>query len=148
MAQVLVVDDDQDIRETIRFLLEDAGHEVFEAQDGLEALKLLQASPHPMVVLLDFMMPRLDGAGVLGTVAGDRYLASCHRYILMTAVQWSLPQALNSLLKDLAVPVLFKPLDIDQLLDAVDQAACCLPSDGLAYVGMIDLRQELGVLAN
>jgi CheY-like chemotaxis protein len=121
MARVLIVDDDLAIRETLRFVLEDAGHEVEEAGDGLMALDLLRAADHPTVVLLDLMMPRLDGAGVLGAVARDRVLASQHVYALITATHQTLSLAFVNLLTSLSVPVVHKPFDIDLLLDLVGQ---------------------------
>lgn len=118
--QVLVVDDDRDIREVLRYTLEDAGYRVFEASDGLEALKILHATSHPLVVLLDRMMPRLDGPGVLRAVLEDPVLAA-HRYLLVTAYYQSLPPTLRDLLQQLSVPVVPKPFDIDDLVEMVHQ---------------------------
>src|SRR6516165_4584281 len=61
VTQVLVVDDDDAIRETLRSVLEDAGYTVVEDHDGLAAVQRLRRSRTPMVVLLDLMMPGLDG---------------------------------------------------------------------------------------
>lgn len=119
MAHVLIVDDDDAIRDTLRFALEDSGYAVSEASDGLAALKLLRASPNRTVVLLDLMMPGLDGAGVLGTVAGDHHLATQHAYILLTASTKTLTLAFANLLASLSVPILNKPFDVDTLLDTV-----------------------------
>jgi CheY-like chemotaxis protein len=118
-TSVLIVDDDISIRETLRSLLEDAGYAVFEVQDGLQALDYLRKTPSPMIVLLDLMMPRLDGAGLLGTVAGDTRRLVRHRYILMTASHETLSLAFVHLLSDLTVPVLHKPFDIDKLLEII-----------------------------
>ena len=63
-ASVLVVDDDPDIRELVRELLERAGYQVAAAADGREGLRALYASP-PDLVLLDVNMPLLDGWQVL-----------------------------------------------------------------------------------
>lgn len=123
MAHVLIVDDDEGIRETLRFALEDADYVVHEATDGVAALGILRTSKAPMVVLLDLMMPGLDGAGVLGAVSGDRHLATHFAYILLTANSKTLPLAFVNLLANLEVPILSKPFDIDRLLDAVDRAA-------------------------
>lgn len=123
MAHVLIVDDDEGIRETLRFALEDADHIIHEATDGVAALQTLRRSKQPMVVLLDLMMPGLDGAGVLGAVSGDRHLATHFAYILVTANSKTLPLAFVNLLTSLEVPILSKPFDIDTLLDAVDRAA-------------------------
>ncbi len=57
---VLVVDDEQMTRDLLRLMLKPAGFEVFEAEDGLEALEKL-AVLVPDVVLLDVMMPNMDG---------------------------------------------------------------------------------------
>src|SRR5215212_4971340 len=59
-ARVLVVDDDQDIRELVGHLLRRAGHDVVEAENGRAGLRALHASP-PDLVLLDVSMPELDG---------------------------------------------------------------------------------------
>jgi CheY-like chemotaxis protein len=126
--KVLVVDDDAAIRETLRLVLEDAGYTVEEAGDGLAALHLLRAARKPMVVLLDLMMPGLDGAGLLGTVAGDHRLAERFAYVLVTANNKTLPLAFANLLRNLDVQVVTKPFDVDQLLSIVDQAAKRLAS--------------------
>jgi CheY-like chemotaxis protein len=58
----LVVDDDPDIRDSLREVLEDEGYEVATVGNGREALDYLkQAAPRPCVILLDLMMPVMDG---------------------------------------------------------------------------------------
>ena len=117
---VLVVDDDASIRETVRELLEDAGYTVSEARDGLQAVDQLRKAAGPMVVLLDLMMPRMDGAAVLGAVAGDDSgRLRRHAFIMMTAGHQTLSLAFAHLLADLRVQVVYKPFDIDRLLDTV-----------------------------
>jgi CheY-like chemotaxis protein len=123
MTHVLVVDDDPGIRAVLRCALQAAGHAVMEAADGVSALDGLRASPHPLIVLLDLRMPRLDGAGVLATVAGDRALAQRHQFVLVTADPLPLPPALDALLASLDVPVVSKPFDIDTVLDLVAHLA-------------------------
>jgi DNA-binding response OmpR family regulator len=59
-AEVLVVEDEEDVRRLVRVLLERAGHAVIEAANGLEALQSLQRS-QPDLVVLDVTMPELDG---------------------------------------------------------------------------------------
>ena len=123
---VLVVDDEQDIRDALRLILEDAGYRVIEAENGLRALERLRTEPEGMVVLLDYMMPVLDGAGVLGTVANDGALARRHRYILMTAATKTFALAFAKLLGELGVPVVAKPFDLDRLVGMVAAAAARL----------------------
>jgi DNA-binding response OmpR family regulator len=59
-AEVLVVEDEDDVRRLVRVLLERAGHGVIEASNGLEALHSLQGA-QPDLVVLDVTMPELDG---------------------------------------------------------------------------------------
>ena len=59
-AEVLVVEDEGDVRRLVRVLLERAGHTVVEAANGLEALRLLDEDA-PDLVVLDVAMPELDG---------------------------------------------------------------------------------------
>lgn len=63
MAHVLVVDDDNHIREVIRYALERAGHSITEAKDGLDAVTKFQAVT-PDLVVLDILMPEDDGLSV------------------------------------------------------------------------------------
>ena len=59
---VLVVDDDRDIRDSLVELLQDQGYRAAGAANGLEALEVLRTSaPLPCVILLDLMMPMMDG---------------------------------------------------------------------------------------
>lgn len=68
--RILVVDDEADIRDVLRITLEAEGYEVLEATDGQEALeKIRQASPQ--LILLDFMMPRMDGRQLCQTLKKD-----------------------------------------------------------------------------
>lgn len=64
MSTVLVVDDDHDIQLLLRLELEAEGYLVETADDGFEALEQIERVD-PAVVLLDVMMPNLDGWGVL-----------------------------------------------------------------------------------
>lgn len=123
MTWVLIVDDDESIRESVRLILEDSGYGVLEATDGVMALNVLRATPHSMIVLLDLMMPRLDGAGVLAAVADDPRLATQHAYILMTAGRRTLNLSLVKLLAELSIPILPKPFELDAILDLVAQGA-------------------------
>lgn len=119
LKRILVVDDDGSLRDTLRFLLEDAGYSVAEAHDGFQALEFLRRSPDPVVVLLDLMMPKLDGAGLLGTVANGGSRLQRHHYILLTAGQQTFNLAFVHLLTDLRVPVVSKPFDNDRLLEII-----------------------------
>jgi len=60
MARILVVDDDKDIVDLVSFLLTQIGHQVIEAFNGREALERAFAE-HPDLIILDIMMPEMDG---------------------------------------------------------------------------------------
>lgn len=62
-AHILIVEDDPDLRETLRDVLQELGYEVSSAKDGLDALQQLLAGRHrPNLILLDLQMPNMDGA--------------------------------------------------------------------------------------
>jgi CheY-like chemotaxis protein len=69
--EVLVVEDDDAIREVLRDLLEGAGYVVQGARDGPVALAILRASERGLLVLLDNLLPGLNGAEVLAALDGD-----------------------------------------------------------------------------
>lgn len=133
VAHVLVVDDDEAIRESLRLLLEAEDYRVEEASNGIVALDILNTSAVPLVALLDLRMPRLDGEGVLRVVTHDSYLAHHHAYVLLTANFLAVSPSLASMLTELHAPVLPKPFDLESLLDVVHQLACRLvpPDDSL-----------------
>lgn len=59
--EILVVDDDLDLRTMIAEILSDEGYSVATAANGREALQRLQDGTRPSVILLDLMMPEMDG---------------------------------------------------------------------------------------
>lgn len=124
---VLVADDDADIRHSVRLLLEDSGYRVTEVGDGLTALDRIRADPDPMVVVLDLMMPRLNGSGVLDVISADRHLMARLRIVIMTAAQRTQPLFLSHQRTALRIRVIWKPFDLDDMLAAVDAAAAQLP---------------------
>ena len=78
--RVLVADDDPDLRDILRSVLEPAGFAVTEAQDGAQALEAVRATP-PDVVILDYMMPRMTGPEVCAALKQDTVL--CHIPVVM-----------------------------------------------------------------
>lgn len=64
MAKILIADDEQLIRKLIGDCLKKEGHEVFEAEDGKEALDIFQKNKDIALALLDIMMPEIDGWAV------------------------------------------------------------------------------------
>ena len=110
---VLVVEDDDDVRDSVAEAVGLAGYEVVTARHGGEALAILQdASRRPAVMLLDLMMPVVDGWGVLARLAQGRVDVPV---VVMTACRDPRLPA--------SVPVLPKPFGADAVLAAI--AARC-----------------------
>ena len=117
---VLVVDDDPDIRETLRFVLEDAGYPVYSAENGQEALAILaKAERLPGLILLDLMMPVMSGDEMLKALKQVKALAQIP-VTIVTASGAPMPPLASGLLK--------KPVDLDVLLKIV--ARSCNGSNG------------------
>jgi len=101
-AKILVVDDDPEIREAISLILEANGYKVVTAQDGIDGLNKLKVDK-PDLMVLDLLMPRMDGFGVCKELKDPRWAkyaripiiilssvredASKRRYELETGVQ-------------------------------------------------------------
>ena len=113
---VLVVDDDFDIREALSEFLAGEGYVVTSVANGREALAHLRAQPSTSVVLLDLMMPVMDGFQFRAEQKRDPVLVSIP-VVVMTA---------RGSLENLALDVqdIFpKPLDLDRLIEAIERAA-------------------------
>ncbi len=68
---VMVVDDDEDIREIISIILAARGIDTVLAGDGVEALEQVRANGPPALILLDLMMPRMDGKELVRELRSD-----------------------------------------------------------------------------
>lgn len=116
-TNVLVVDDEERFRQTIRRLLERAGHAVEEAPDGETALRLL-ADGHFDVVLLDLKMPGLSGEETFQKI---RQRGIDVEVICLTG-HVSVPDA-TKLLQKGAFDYLLKPASVPDILECVNRAA-------------------------
>lgn len=70
MARILVIDDEEGIRNIIEEMLAEAGHEVFVAADGREGLTIV-GQRHPELIITDIFMPEKDGLAVIMEVAHE-----------------------------------------------------------------------------
>ncbi len=68
--KLLIADDEPSVRSLVHVTLEGDEHTIFEASDGVEALEVAR-SEHPNLVLLDVMMPKLDGLTVCRAIKSD-----------------------------------------------------------------------------
>jgi CheY-like chemotaxis protein len=118
LAPILAVDDSAPIREMIVSVLGPRGHPVVTAGNGREALLRLRAAVQPYVVLLDVVMPLLDGIGLCQEIERDDELRDAgHRIILMSStVRFALPDIPPT------AGQLAKPFTRRQLIAAVEAA--------------------------
>jgi CheY-like chemotaxis protein len=112
---VLVVEDDLDARETFSEVLQEQGYAVATAADGREAEEYLRRNPPPAAVVLDLMMPRLDGWAVAALMRQGRLPTVPLVVVTAATDRWGYPAPPDRVLR--------KPIDLNLLLDTVRQAA-------------------------
>ncbi len=118
MARVLVLDDEDDMREAVRLALERDGHEVCEAADGVTGLKVFRDCPTD-VVITDLIMPNMDGAEVIRDLRRD---APTVKIIALSGRGGVCIKAnLDRALLTGADRALMKPCDFDELRRAVTE---------------------------
>jgi CheY-like chemotaxis protein len=117
LSVLLVVDDDALARTFLRDQFEARGHMVLTARDAEEARTLLEQVEDPVVVVLDLMLPGMNGVDLLAEL---RPRSGAHlRFILVSA-----SRVVGRVAQDhpLVVARLEKPIDIPRLLQHVDDA--------------------------
>ncbi|HEX6779100.1 MAG TPA: response regulator [Ktedonobacterales bacterium] len=120
-GKILVVDDDEGIRTVLQEVLADAGFQVQGAGDGAEALELLRQESG-WIVLLDLMMPRLNGRQVLQQLQQEPALLKDTKVVLMSA-GWRLDSEGPILRSEVVVASLRKPIDLGELLTLAQHLA-------------------------
>jgi two-component system alkaline phosphatase synthesis response regulator PhoP len=82
MAQILIVEDEESLLQTLRYNLTRAGHDVRLSTNGMQALEMIRGNP-PELVVLDLMLPGLDGLDLCRAVRAESANAVAHVPILM-----------------------------------------------------------------
>ena len=118
MAEILIVDDDHNLRETLRELLESSGYNTRTASNGDEAFSLLQTET-PDLILCDWKMPEVGGEQFLKALSAEGRLTATP-VIIMTA-HGTGPTAMQAMQLG-AYDFITKPLDMDQALATVARA--------------------------
>lgn len=111
---VLIVDDDADIREVMREILTLRGHSVVAVANGREALEWLRGGGRACVILLDLMMPEMNGWEFRERQLQDPRLAGIP-VVVLTGIG-RVPSGFESLRAD---QILLKPVDLAELTEAV-----------------------------
>jgi CheY-like chemotaxis protein len=144
MSRVLVVDDDRPIREMLRFALESEGYDVLTLSDGTRVVETLAALTEPCVVLMDLMMPHMDGWAVCAMLERADPLLARHPLVVMSAGLLdgdSYPAPARVLLR--------KPFDLNHLLRLIASltlataAGACAAAPLPAPTSTCDLTQVL-----
>ena len=120
-----MVDDEPDVVETVRYRLEQAGHEVETADNGLVALGMVRASSYDLLIL-DVMLPGENGYRVAHYVREDEQQGvyeSRLPIILLTARDLSAEPDREKMFMDFsgADRVIYKPFDLDDLAGQVEE---------------------------
>ncbi|MCZ6601527.1 MAG: response regulator [Planctomycetota bacterium] len=124
MSNVLIVDDEPEIREIVREILVQNGHRVTEATDGLDAVERLTHS-HFDLIITDFTMPRMGGLGIL------KYLRKNGVRTPTVILSGSTISGLDdeAHLKELgAWSIVRKPIEIDELMESIKDALAHAPA--------------------
>jgi len=116
MTTVLVVDDEPQIRTSLRGILAEEGLRVLEAEDGREALAVIERE-NPELVILDIWMPDIDGLQVLQQLHGDRLAPA----VIMISGHGNIEAAVKAT-KLGAFDFIEKPFSLDGLLRVVNRA--------------------------
>jgi CheY-like chemotaxis protein len=127
---VLIAEDDGDLRLAVRQLLEDEGYACAEAEDGRVAVEVARQCP-PRLVLLDLMMPAVDGFAAARQLRADP-LTHGVRIHCLTALDF--PAARSAAREAGCDGFLPKPFTADQLLDAVRRGVYALRAEDEAVV--------------
>ncbi len=130
MARVLVIDDEPDVRWLIRMSLERAGHEVIDAEDGLRGIAMAMKQ-HPEIIVLDLMMPVMDGYGVLAELSKDPRTANVPVVVLSAR---AIPDEAERAVGAGARRFLEKPFDPELLAHELDD---------LLHAGLRGLPDEM-----
>ena len=112
MATILVVEDNDDVRDMMAVTLELEGHHPITAANGREALDMLLRGLRPCLILLDLMMPIMNGWEFRRAVEADPVLRHIPIVVVSAATGHSAARAAAS-------AFLPKPIDVDRLLSVV-----------------------------
>jgi len=116
MKTVVIVDDEFGLADTLAVTLADVGFRALTAADGIRGLEVMREQP-PDLVILDYMMPRLDGPGVLAAMATDPKLASVPVIMITAMSESAVAKRCTGY-----VSFLRKPFTFEAVLDAVERA--------------------------
>lgn len=105
----LIIEDDEDIRESFKFALEFEGYRVFTACNGKDAISVLSKIPKPCLIFLDLMMPVMNGVEFLKAIENEKAYSSIPVVVV---------SAFTDRAKNIKVnQIVSKPIDLAKVLD-------------------------------
>jgi len=116
----LVVDDDPSINETLTELLEDEGHEIVSAIDGVQGLKCFNAES-PDLVITDLIMPNEDGIGFLFKILGEHGGFPCKVIVISGGGRIAATHHLDMTIAMGVDAAIEKPFSREKLLKTIDE---------------------------
>jgi two-component system NtrC family response regulator len=137
VGRILLIDDDNSLREVVQFILTDSGHEVLTAADGATGLELMEEDPD--LVITDIRMPGTDGMEVLRRIRTSGRASSVP--VIMLTAHGTVEQAVEAM-KLGAYTYLLKPFARDELKMTVEQAlhTASLEKDNARLRGLLKKR--------
>jgi CheY-like chemotaxis protein len=105
------VEDDRDIREAIAEFLELDGFQVYQAENGQQALDVLEGMPQPALILADLMMPVMDGPALVAALRDNDQFASLP-VVIVSASDANAPAGYRRVKK---------PIELDNLVQVVSE---------------------------
>lgn len=119
-GRVLVVDDEADLRKSVRLTLTKAGYEVIEAEDGEKAIEAVRSGDNPLMldtIIMDLVMPKVNGVEAIA------YIRSQFRGVpILVLTGHPNIDNMKELYKQGVVDYLVKPIVPDKLVAAVEKA--------------------------
>jgi len=123
MATILVADDEEDVRDLVRYALVRSGHIVLESQTGVETLELLNAAPRIDLLILDIMMPQMDGIAVQQEMSHIEKLKHIPVIVISSA---QITRESFSQFKQMKrfMPKPFDPIELSEVINEVLMGGC------------------------
>ncbi len=112
-SSILIVEDNKDIQESLKLALEQEGFEVYTADNGFLGLELLKKIPSPCLILLDLMMPVMNGWEFVENISKDILLSNIPVIVVSAFADQKDSVKSNGFIQ--------KPIDLDSLLTSVNK---------------------------
>ena len=110
-ARIPIIEDEAEIRENLKMFLELEGFQIFSAENGKEALEILDTIPQPCLILLDLLMPVMTGNEFLKAKSLQDQLAAIPVYVISGVANIPKLNGISGFIK--------KPFELDRVLSMV-----------------------------